>query len=224
MGKNGWYFCNVCQREVGLRNVHERGVGHSQRDRIAKLLETPCVTFAEVGDRVGVSRQRMQQIAVKMGINPGRQRQRVCSIAKFFTGEERHVTDTPLFAELQGICDRKGIRFEIIPVVTTVGHFVPKWHTRHLLLNGRPCFVGSLRVMRRGLSKNRKYYCFTKTKSPVDFDIRKSVDKGDWWVFPHDELGNQTSFSGAPLAKYGSPDCRHDYVAKYKEAWHLLSQ
>jgi hypothetical protein len=53
---------------------HRRSVYHRQHRRIRGLLSNDSLSFADIGDRLGITRERVRQIARQLGMTSGRQR------------------------------------------------------------------------------------------------------------------------------------------------------
>lgn len=75
--------CPICGQQVrsSQSSLHRQGVFHQQSQRIKALLDQECMTFTEIGDRLGVSRERVRQIAKELGII-GQPRKMVCTIRR----------------------------------------------------------------------------------------------------------------------------------------------
>lgn len=56
------------------RRPHRLSVYHRQHRRIKRLLSNNSLTFADIGDKFGITRERVRQIAKQLGIPSGRQR------------------------------------------------------------------------------------------------------------------------------------------------------
>ena len=54
---------------------HRLSVYHRQHRRIKRLLSNNSITFADIGDEFGITRERVRQIARQLGMESGRQRQ-----------------------------------------------------------------------------------------------------------------------------------------------------
>lgn len=74
-------FCPTC-RPLLRRNslIHRESTLHKQIRRLRALLAKDCVTYAEIGARLGISRERVRQLADEMGFpHIGRMRQTSCT-------------------------------------------------------------------------------------------------------------------------------------------------
>jgi hypothetical protein len=54
---------------------HRLSVYHRQHRRIKRLLSNNSITFADIGNKFGITRERIRQIARQLGMESGRQRQ-----------------------------------------------------------------------------------------------------------------------------------------------------
>jgi hypothetical protein len=57
------------------RRHHRLSVYHRQHRIIRGLLSNNSLSFADIGDRFGITRERVRQIAQQLGMTSGRQRQ-----------------------------------------------------------------------------------------------------------------------------------------------------
>jgi hypothetical protein len=69
--------------------------GSGSYDRLLSLLHQPCVTFAEIADRFGVTRERVRQwqLLLLPDAPRGHERQRLCGIYR----HKRRLLEDPLF-------------------------------------------------------------------------------------------------------------------------------
>lgn len=74
-------FCETCSKAYAQFYRHEQGQGHRNRRRIIALLDQQCLTLREISQRLGVSFQRVHQIARELGYDT-RGRQRACTISR----------------------------------------------------------------------------------------------------------------------------------------------
>ena len=57
------------------RRHHRLSVYHRRHRRIKRLLSNNSIRFADIGDKFGITRERVRQIARHLGMESGRQRQ-----------------------------------------------------------------------------------------------------------------------------------------------------
>ncbi len=77
-------FCATC-RPLLRRNslLHRKSVLHKHCRRLRALLAKDCVTYSEIGARLGITRERVRQLADAMGVpHIGRMRQTSCTTNK----------------------------------------------------------------------------------------------------------------------------------------------
>src|ERR1700687_6512182 len=86
-----------CRFELDKRGFkrHTLSVVHRKGKLIRAMLERNCITHVEIGRRIGVTRERVRQLALLMGFADGRSRHAICrmerrkkEMAEFF-GEEQ---------------------------------------------------------------------------------------------------------------------------------------
>lgn len=63
-----------------LEHSLQRKIQPEDRERLIALLRKDCMKHAEIAKRFGVSRERIRQLAKKLGIKSGRKRQETCTI------------------------------------------------------------------------------------------------------------------------------------------------
>src|SRR5579863_4623532 len=92
-------YCQICRFEIDERRFkrHTLSIAHRKAKLIRAMLERNCITHAEIARRIGVTRERARQLALKMGFADGRSRHAICrmerrrkEMAEFFVkAEER---------------------------------------------------------------------------------------------------------------------------------------
>src|SRR5215469_15573553 len=84
--KRGKVVCPECGHQLvdtGTgRKHHLESAYHTNAKRIMALLETPCITYTEIAERLGISKQRVSQIASGLIGLKGRYRVSVCAIER----------------------------------------------------------------------------------------------------------------------------------------------
>lgn len=78
---------------------HLRSVLHCRTARLRALLDS-CLNFSIIGRRLGVSRERVRQLASNLGYKPGRERRTLCALKK----REREQIEFPMIAALKQAC------------------------------------------------------------------------------------------------------------------------
>jgi len=72
-------WCPQCQIPVSQLGMHRRSVLHQRIRRLRALLANDCLTFLEIGRRLGVSRESIRLMARALGANIGHARRRACT-------------------------------------------------------------------------------------------------------------------------------------------------
>lgn len=75
-------FCESCQASYSADRRHLKSVIHRKGRRIRALLAQDCLTFDEIGRRIGVTREYVRQLAQRMGSEKGHDRQRSCTVSR----------------------------------------------------------------------------------------------------------------------------------------------
>lgn len=184
--------------------LHRRSVYHRQHQRIKSLLGNDSITQSEIARRLGVSRERVRQIADR--ISPGRV-ERIRAYAALRRESAR--VDHPELRERQRRCADNGLGYGLV-------REGGEW--RRVIINGHSCLI---RPMNLG---GNVHWRISPSILPADFYLYKGT--GRWLILPADKMpAKATSFSEAP--DLGRPQrgqrrgCRHDW-SSYFEAWHLL--
>lgn len=199
--------CGLLLRGSTQYRQHRRSAIHAFGPRIRRLLEHDCVSFAEIGRRLRISRERVRQIAVRLGVGSGRRRQQSCRIA-------RHIADNPRVRELQSLARQWGLRFEAAARQTKSGM---AWPAKEIRLNGFRCRLHSCPTTPKGNvcldPPRRTDYSFFLGKSPFG-----------WLVIPRAQMPKKhTEFVlGRERRLPGGKKKRHDWLT-FLDAWHLLA-
>src|SRR2546430_2326295 len=61
---------------------HTLSVAHRKTKLIRAMLERDCITHAEIAGRIGLTRERVRQLALKMGFADGRSRHAICRVER----------------------------------------------------------------------------------------------------------------------------------------------
>lgn len=213
-------FCSRCKINYGSSDAHLKSVGHKNIPMILRELRNPNVTFTDLANRLGVSRERIRQICKPLDIK-GRDRQTDRRDLGVLAEYEKIWRDHKLFREVRNICSKKGIYVELVPYV--LGSISNHFYSRRLLLiNNKVCKVLPVRYQIR---EGRRFVHLVarNERESVDFNIKKS-EKGYWYIIPTLDVPQNTMFSEDPLPKYGNYLTRHDYIERYKDAWHYLQR
>jgi biotin operon repressor len=195
------------------RRDHRLSVYHRHHRRIKNLLSKDSLSFAEIGEKLGITRERVRQIAQQLGRATGRERQ------------QQHAMEKRMSAWRE----RKGYR-ELIAKCNELGYTVTpsRYPTRGgwgfedpiVVINGWRVHIVYIRTKDRYLVFRRSVVRadFHVGISPIGFFIFPSKV---WKTFPEG-----TSFSPipCPIGRRGATRSqRHDYL-NYLEAWKLLGR
>jgi Sigma-70, region 4 len=207
--------CGLPGANCKLRQ-HQFSVYHRRHEKITRLLANESLSFAEIGRRLGISRERVRQVARQLGQAPQRQRIEQRIIEKRMSAWHKRPDHRKLIAKCQELGytaepSRRdapyGWSFEAGVVVingwlTHIVHVSPKG--RYLVFKRSPTRV------------NRED--FHIGISPIGFFVFPAAV---WKTFP-----GATAFSPAPCAsgqRGFTHSGRHDYLS-YLEAWKLLDR
>jgi len=192
---------------------HRLSVYHRQHRRIKRLLSDNSLSFADIGDKFGITRERVRQIAVQLGMESGRER------------HEQRV----LHQRMPAWHKRKGYR-ELIAKGKEFGYTVTpsrvdstegwRFQARIVVINGWRAHIVYMRT--RG-----RYLAFGRSDVPADFYV--GISPIGFFIFPSKiwkTFPERTTFSPIPCP-IGHPGFarsqRHDYL-NYLEAWKLLGR
>jgi hypothetical protein len=195
------------------RRDHLLSVYHRQHRKIRGLLSNDSLTFAEIGQRLGITRERVRQIARQLEMESGLQRR-----------EQR-----TLHQRMPAWSKRKGYR-ELIAKGKEFGYTVTpnrvdspwgwRFQARMVLINGWRAHIVYIRTKGR-------YLVFGRSDIRADFYV--GISPIGFFVFPSKvwkTLPEKTSFSPipCPVGHRGfTHSHRHDYL-NYLEAWKLLGR
>src|SRR5258705_2936973 len=81
---NSMRFYQPCRFELSKRGFkrHTLSVVHRKGKLIRAMLERDCITHAEIARRIGLTRERVRQLALKMGFAAGRSRHAICRMER----------------------------------------------------------------------------------------------------------------------------------------------
>jgi hypothetical protein len=205
--------CGQTVNKGWLLSHHRAGVYHRHYKLIQSMLKDDSHSFTEIGNRVGVSREYIRQIAEKLGAAKGRERQALHTTNRIWKK----------WAEREDVRFLRAKGLEVRPVMSSCKYHRPL--QKFLRVNGHLVKFGQSKHHRR--ARDRKYIVIPNRYGTVkvDFYLLKNADI--WMVIPRAKypmLG--TSFSVNPDPRYGTytrlgRPARHDYL-DYVEAWHLL--
>ena len=165
------------------------------------MLERNCITHADIARRIGVTRERVRQLALQMGFADGRSRHAICRM------ERRKKEMAEFFVKAQ----ERG--FQVEPL-----------GTRGAYINGKLC------VQRQACwhdTGNGKYkYTYLSIYRPTGrFDICAwKLPDGQFLILPKKLVGfTQTTFNPEESERPGTASSSH-YYREYIERWSLLGR
>jgi hypothetical protein len=196
-------YCQTCRFEVDERRFkrHTLSVLHRKAKLIRAMLERNCITQADIARRIGVTRERVRQIALQMGFADGRSRHAICRM------ERRQKTMEPFFLEAQ----KRG--FQVEPLGTRSGY-----------INGNICL--QRQACWHNIGKGKYKYTYLSIYRPKGrFDICAwKLPDGRFLILPKKLVDfTQTTFNPKESERLGTYSSSH-YYREYIERWSLLGQ
>lgn len=205
------FFCETCKITTLVKRSHLRSVAHRQNGRIRALLNRPCITFSEIGRRLGVSRERVRQIAERFCPATGRQRQYTCAI-----NSPPKLPSNCLALKAERVCREKGLQFQFAGI--SAGNR-RRLCTSAAVIENEKCVLrrcserenGNIVIRRPGLTAEDSKF------------LLSPMPDGRWLIVPRSKWpnGTMTEFCPGALERPGRKDKRHDWRA-YIDAWYLL--
>ena len=195
------------------RRDHRLSVYHRHYRRIRGLLSNTWLSFAEIGDRFGITRERVRQIAQQLGKASGRQRQEQRTLHRRISAWQ----EQKVYREL--IAKGKELGYTVAPSRrdTREGWRIEK---EIVLINGWRVHIVYIRTKDR-------YLVFRRSVVRADFHL--GVSPIGFFIFPAKvwkTFPEGTSFSPIPFPighRGVTHSNRHDYL-NYLEAWKLLGR
>jgi predicted XRE-type DNA-binding protein len=196
-------FCQTCRFKVNESRfkLHTRSVFHRKARLIRAMLERNCITQAEIGRRIGVTRERVRQLALQMGFADGRSRHAICRMAR------RKKEMAEFFVEAQ----ERG--FQVEPL-----------GTRSAYINGQLCV--QRQACWHDMGKGKHKYTYLSIHQPtVRFDICAwKLPDGRFLILPKKLVDfRQTTFNPEESERLGTASSSH-YYREYIERWSLLGR
>jgi len=200
---NALRYCQTCRLEFsrGGFQRHRLSLYHRKGKLIRAMLERNCVTHAEIARRIGLTRERVRQLAPLMGFAAGRSRHAVCRM------ERRKKALPEFFQEAQ----KRG--FAVEPLGPISGY-----------INGKLC------VQRQAcwhhIGTNERKYTFLSIRKPtVQFDICAwKLPDGRFLILPKKLTGfRQTAFNPEESDRPGTNGTSHHY-REHIERWSVLGR
>ncbi len=196
-------FCQTCRFELSKRGFkrHTLSVVHKKGKLIRAMLERDCITHAEIARRIGLTRERVRQLALLMGFADGRSRHAICRMER----RKKEMAEFFLQAQKRG--------FAVEPLGTGSGY-----------INGKLCLQRN--ACWHDVGSNEHKYTFLSIRRPtVRFDICAwKLPDGRFLILPK-KLSSftQTTFNPGESARLGTNSSSH-YYRDYIERWSLLGR
>ena len=208
-------FCKVCRVEVKRGYLtHRHSVRHRHAKMLSRWLADESVTFAEMSRRLGVSRERVRQLA---GLFPkiakGRERQRRYAVTR---SRLRLAESRGPVARVIRELEARRITWHPLPNTDSYG-----FSGRVIRLGQPPSVTCSV----QSFGKRPTGYFNINKAAKKDCDFYLFVGPAGILVFPASARPrSQTTFMlmGQRKAK-GVPGARHDWK-QYLHAWHLIEE
>jgi hypothetical protein len=196
-------YCQTCRFEVDNRRfkLHARSVFHRKAKLIRAMLERNCITHAEIARRIGLTRERVRQLALQMGFLDGTSRHAICRM------ERRKKEMAEFFVQAQ----ERG--FQVEPL-----------RRRSAYINGQLCVQRNAcwHDLRMGKYKYT-YLCIRRPAGTFDICAWKLPD-GRFLILPEKLVGfRQTIFNAVESERFGTYSSSH-YYRQYIERWSLLGR
>jgi hypothetical protein len=200
---NSMRYCQTCRFKLHKRGFkrHTLSVVHRKGKLIRAMLERNCITHAEIARRIGLTRERVRQLALLMGFAAGRSRHAICRM------ERRKKEMAEFFLEAQ----KRGFAVEPLGA-------------RSAYINGKLCVQRNACWHDVGSSKHK--YTFLSVRRPaIKFDICAwKLPDGRFLILPKKLAGfRQTTFNPEESEHLGTASSSHHY-RQHIERWSLLGR
>jgi hypothetical protein len=198
---NSKRYCQTCRLQLDKRGfkLHTLSVLHRKAKLLRAMLERNCITHAEIARRLGVTRERVRQLALQMGFADGRSRHAICRM------ERRKKEMAEFFLEAQ----KRG--FAVEPLGTSSGY-----------INGKLCLQRKACWHDIGTSQHKDTYLSIR-QPEVRFDICAwKLPDGRFLILPKKLIDfSQTTFNPEESDSPGTASSSHHY-RQHIERWSLL--
>jgi hypothetical protein len=193
---------------------HRSSFDESRRARVRTILQDSSVSFAEAGRRLGVTRERIRQMAESLGIAEGRKRQ----------NEERGNKAQRILGRIPGVSALRELGLEVEPANAIHSNRVAYTSSRQFCVNGRRCVtrpVWSTESARRNYGPDyaviAAFHGERRINRDVEFVLYRLPDgfpSAGWLVIPAKETRNYNL-----AVKLGPPKDRPQARAAYEGKW-----
>jgi hypothetical protein len=214
--------CQTMAIEHWFNNIHGKGAV----TRLRSILADSRLTYQDIGSECGLSRQRIAQLAVLIGIN-GRQRQR----RRTLTREPRIINQFDEYSSgiraIIGKMKRAGLQVRPYNSSQRNRPNTVRRSLKMFLVNGVLCRI-ELRRSHKNRPTGREYVRFDVTRenrmAKIALWATRSGRRLKLYVIPATELKNVLSVYIPAAGKYAvgnSKKPRKDWT-RFESAWHLL--
>jgi hypothetical protein len=200
---NSMRYCQTCRFQLHQRGftLHSRSVVHRKGKLIRAILQRNCITHAEIARRIGLTRERVRQLALQMGFADGRSRHAICRL------ERRKKEMAEFFVEAQ----KRG--FAVAPLTP-----------RSAYINGKLCLQRN--ACWHDVGKNKLKDTYLSIRQPAArFDICAwKLPDGRFLILPKELIDfRQTTFNPQETESLGTASSSH-YYRQHIERWSLLGR
>ena len=200
---NSMRYCQTCRFQLDKRGFkrHTLSVLHRKGKLIRAMLQRNCITHAEIARRIGLTRERVRQLALQMGFADGRSRHAICRMER----RKKEMAEFFLQAQKRG--------FEVEPL-----------GARSAYINGKLCVQRN--ACWHDVGSNEHKYTFLSIRQPtVRFDICAwKLPDGRFLILPKKLTGfRQTTFNPEESEHLGTASSSH-YYRQHIERWSLLGR
>ena len=196
-------------------SLHFTGVRHRRYKTVVHLLNSTCLNYSDIAERLGVSRERIRQIAGSVTGKTTRERRSSCHVSRAF--QRWHAHPNTQFLLQHGL--------DVRPVML-------KYPNKIYAVPSNTIFrVGQKRILVKQMYGSRTALPGRAVRvTPIREDAQGKIDfvaspsPLGAFVFPAgDHPPRGTIFVVEPKQKPGGKRNRHDWP-KYREAWHLITE
>lgn len=196
-------YCQTCRLQFSKRGfeLHTLSVVHRKGKLIRAMLERDCITHAEIARRIGLTRERVRQLALLMGFAAGRSRHAICRM------ERRRKEMGEFFVAAQ----KRGFAVEMLGTMSAS-------------INGKVCL--QRKACWHDIRTGKYKYTYLSVHRPAcRFDICAwKLPDGRFLILPEKLVGfRQTTFNPEESDRLGTNSSSH-YYREYFERWSLLGR
>jgi hypothetical protein len=206
--------CECGQMIADIKSsLHFSGVRHRRYKTMVHLLNSTCLNYSDIAERLGVTRERIRQIASSVTGKTTRERRNSCHVSRAFQRWRAHPNTQFL---LQHGLD--------------VRPFMLRYPNRIYAMPSNKIFrVAGKRILVKRMYESETFPGRAVRVTPIREDAQGKIDfvaspsPLGAFVFPADDHPPRgTIFVVEPKQKPGGKRNRHDWP-KYREAWHLIT-